>query len=60
MVDEKTAEINAPQEAKSDAQPGGSKPSFIDTYAPVPDFFYDVKREIEPIGSSSDLMGRQC
>ena len=25
----------------------------LDTYAPVPDFFYDVKREIEPIGSSS-------
>jgi hypothetical protein len=54
MGDEENAEMNAQQKAKPDAQPGGSsKSSLLDTYAPVPDFFYDVKREIEPIGSSS-------
>ena len=46
--------MNAQQKAKPNPQPGGSsKSSLLDTYAPVPDFFYDVKREIEPIGSSS-------
>mmetsp|Transcript_760 Transcript_760/g.2548 ORF Transcript_760/g.2548 Transcript_760/m.2548 type:complete len:244 (-) Transcript_760:46-777(-) len=54
MADDENAETNERSiEAKPDAHPGGSKPSFLDTYAPVPDFFYDVKREIEPIGSSS-------
>ena len=54
MGDEENAEMNAQQKAKPDVQSGGSsKSSLIDTYAPVPDFFYDVKREIEPIGSSS-------
>ena len=54
MADEENAEMNAQQKAKPDVQTGGSsKSSLIDTYAPVPDFFYDIKREIEPIGSSS-------
>ena len=54
IADDKNAEMNAQQKAKPNPQPGGSsKSSLLDTYAPVPDFFYDVKREIEPIGSSS-------
>jgi len=51
MTDEENAEMNAQQKAKPDVQTG--RPSLLDTYAPVPDFFYDDKREIEPIGSSS-------
>jgi len=40
MADEENAETNERSiEAKPDAQPGGSKPSFLDAYAPVPDFF---------------------
>lgn len=57
MADEENAEMNAKQKAKQKAKPdvqtgGSSKPSLLDTYAPVPDFFYD-QREIEPISSSS-------
>jgi hypothetical protein len=45
MADDGNAETNERSiKAKPVAQPGGSKPSFLDTYAPVPDFFYDVKR----------------
>ena len=41
--------MNAKQKVKPDVQTGGSsKPSLLDTYAPVSDFLY----QIEPIGSS--------
>ena len=52
MADEEAAELNPNKKQKPGAQLDESKTSFLDTFALVPDFFYDVKREIVPIGSS--------